>query len=82
MIDGLEISYRLRRLGITHAQIARDVGVSGAVVNNVVHGRITAYAVASHIANLLGQRVEELWPAQYVFKPRGPSSNRRASQSD
>jgi hypothetical protein len=56
--------------------------VSGAVVNNVVHGRITAYAVASHIANLLGQRVEELWPAQYVFKPRGPSSNRRASQSD
>lgn len=69
-MDAVEINYRLRRLGKTQAQIAREVGVSGGVVSNVIHGRITAYAVASHIAAQLGLAVEELWPDRYVFKPR------------
>ncbi len=75
-MDPIEIAYRLRRLGKTQAQIARDLGVSGAVVNNVIHGRITAYPVARCIAGLLGCGVEELWPSRYVFKPRGPSAQR------
>jgi lambda repressor-like predicted transcriptional regulator len=69
-MDAVEINYRLRRLGKTQAQIAREVGVSGGVVSNVIHGRITAYAVAQHIAGLLGLRIEELWPERYIFKPR------------
>ena len=69
-MDAVEINYRLRRLGKTQAQIAREVGVSGGVVSNVIHGRITAYAVAQHIAGLLGFRIEELWPERYIFKPR------------
>ena len=69
-MDAVEINYRLRRLGKTQAQLAREVGVSGGVVSNVIHGRITAYAVAQHIAGLLGLRIEELWPERYIFKPR------------
>lgn len=76
IMDAIEIIYRLHRLGKRQAQIARDLGISGGVVNNVIHDRITAHRVASHIAGLLGYRVEELWPARYVFKPRGPAANR------
>ncbi len=75
-MDAVEINYRLRRLGKTQAQIAREVGVSGGVVSNVIHGRITAYAVAQHIAGLLGLRIEELWPERYIFKPRQRQSHR------
>ncbi len=75
-MDAVEINYRLRRLGKTQAQIAREVGVSGGVVSNVIHGRITAYAVAQHIAGLLGLRIEELWPERYIFKPRQRQSHK------
>lgn len=69
-MDHVEISYRLRRLGQTQADIARNLGVSPGVVSNVIHGRITSFTVASHIAALIGQEVTELWPAKYVFRPR------------
>lgn len=75
-MDAVEINYRLRRVGKTQAQIAREVGVSGGVVSNVIHGRITAYAVAQHIAGLLGLQIEELWPERYIFKPRQRQSHR------
>ena len=75
-MDAVEINYRLRRMGKTQAQIAREVGVSGGVVSNVIHGRITAYAVAQHIAGLLGLRIEEIWPERYIFKPRQRQSHR------
>lgn len=75
-MDAVEINYRLRRVGKTQAQIAREVGVSGGVVSNVIHGRITAYAVAQHIAGLLGLRIEELWPERYIFKPRQRQNHR------
>ena len=75
-MDAVEINYRLRRLGKTQAQIAREVGVSGGVVSNVIHGRITAYAVAQHIASLLGLRIEDIWPERYIFKPRQRQSHR------
>lgn len=76
-MDAVEINYRLRRLGKTQAQIAREVGVSGGVVSNVIHDRITAYAVARHIAGLLGLRIEDIWPERYVFKPRQRRGNDR-----
>lgn len=75
-MDAVEINYRLRRLGKTQAQIAREVGVSGGVVSNVIHGRITAYAVAQHIADLLGLRIEDIWPERYIFKPRQRQSHK------
>ena len=75
-MDAIEINYRLRRLGKTQTDIARELGVQGGVVSNVIHGRITAHGVALHIAELLGQTVQDLWPDRYVFKPRTPTSKR------
>lgn len=75
-MDSIEIIYLLRRLGKSQAQLARELGVSSAVVNNVIHDRISAHAVATHIALLLGYEVGEVWPRRYVFKPRGVASNR------
>ncbi|MBD9359661.1 helix-turn-helix domain-containing protein [Methylomonas fluvii] len=76
MMDAIEIIYRPQRLGKSQAQIARELGVSGGVVNNVIHDRITAYEIARHIAGLLECKVDEIWPGRYSFKPRGPSSHR------
>lgn len=76
-MDALDISYRLKRLGKTQTQIARDLGVRQGVVSNVIHDRVTAHGVATYIAELLGMRVDELWPARYCFKPRGPATKRR-----
>ena len=75
-MDAIEIIYQLRRLGKSQAQIARELGISGGVVNNVIHDRITAHAVATYIAALLGHEVGEVWPGRYVFKPRGVAMNR------
>ena len=75
-MDALDINYRLKRLGKTQTEIARDLGVRQGVVSNVIHDRATAHGVATYIAELLGMRVDELWPARYCFKPRGPASSR------
>ena len=77
-MDGLEIVYRLKRLGMCQADIARALGVSASVVGNVIHDRITSFGVASHVATLLGSSAAELWPQRYTFKPRGRSPRRRA----
>jgi len=75
-MDAIEIMYRLKRLGVTQAQIGRDLGVRQGVVSNVIHDRATAHSIALHIANLLGCEVTDLWPERYCFKPRKPSQFR------
>lgn len=77
-MDALEISYRLKRLGLTQSGIARQLGVSTSVVGNVIHDRVTAFQIAQHIARLLGQEVGDLWPHRYCFKPRGSATQHRA----
>jgi len=69
-MDYFEINCRLRRVGKTQAQIARDLGISAATVNNVIHGRVSSFSVAHHIAKLIGCEINALWPDQYIFKPR------------
>ncbi|MGB8517263.1 MAG: helix-turn-helix domain-containing protein [Gallionella sp.] len=63
-------------VGKSQAQLARELGVSGGVINNVIHDRITSFAVATYIANLLNSKVDELWPDRYVFKPRGRAAHK------
>lgn len=77
-MDAIDISYQLRRIGKSQAQIARDLGVSQSVVGNVINNRITSHGVATYIAGLLESKVEDLWPGRYAFKPRGPARNRRS----
>ena len=76
-MDAIEIIYRLQKLGKSQADLARELKVSGGVINNVIHDRISAHAVATVIAELLESKAEDLWPQRYQFKPRGPSRNRR-----
>lgn len=80
-MDALDISYRLKRLGKTQSEIARDLGVRQGVVSNVIHDRATAHGVASYIAGLLGMPVEELWPDRYCFKPRAPTRRTRPAEN-
>lgn len=80
-MDGIEITYHLRRAGKTQTQIARELGVASGVVNNVIHNRVTAYGVAAHIAQLLGYEVQALWPDRYTFKPRATGSSRRLAEA-
>jgi Ner family transcriptional regulator len=75
-MDAIEIMYRLKRLGVSQAQIGRDLGVGQGVVSNVIHDRATAHSIALHIAKLLGCEVTDLWPERYSFKPRKPSQVR------
>jgi Ner family transcriptional regulator len=69
-LDPLEINYSLKRMGISQSAIARELGVSTGIVSNVVHGRTTSHFVASHIAHLLGLEISQIWPSQYIYKPR------------
>lgn len=80
-VDGLEIAYRLKRLGVSQAELARELGVSASVVGNVIHGRISAFEIASHVAALLGTSAAELWPQRYTFRPRGRSPRRGAEHA-
>lgn len=75
IMDAANIIYLLRRLGKSQAQLARELSVSNGVISNVIHNRITSFAVASHIAAILDSEVGELWPNRYVFKPRGRMSH-------
>lgn len=77
-MDALEITYRLKRLGLTQSGIARELGVSTSVVGNVIHNRVTAFEVARHIGDLLGEDLSTLWPNRYCFKPRGSNAQRKA----
>lgn len=77
-MDAIEINYRLRRLGKTQTQVAQELGIRGGVVSNVINDRVSAYAVAQYIAELLQLRVEDIWPDRYVFKPRASTSKRLA----
>lgn len=79
-MDAIHIIYKLRCLGKSQTALARELNVSAGVINNVIHDRITSFAVATRIAELLGSRVEVLWPNRYVFKPRGPASNRQKAK--
>ena len=68
--NSVEINYRLRLKGMTQASIAKELRVSAGMVNNVIHNRVTCHRVAMHIATLLNEPLENLWPGRYEFKPR------------
>ena len=80
-MDGIEINYRLRRLGMTQAGIANELGISSSVVSNTIHSRVTCHRAAARIAELLGEPIQALWPDRYVFKARNPKSPARERSS-
>jgi Ner family transcriptional regulator len=80
-MEPIDIIYQLKIKGKSQSQLARDLGISSAVVNNVIHGKVTSHAVAQHIAAFIGREINEIWPDQYVYKPR-KSSRKRISANN
>ena len=78
MLRGVEIACQLRLQGWTQAALAKELGVSDGIVNNVIHNRATCHRVAVRVAELLGRSLQELWPGRYEFKPRAkrPEQNK------
>ena len=69
-MDPIDIIHELKKRGKSQTQLARDLDISNSVVNNVIHGKVTSHTVAQHIATFLGKQLNEIWPNQYVYKPR------------
>jgi len=69
-MDVIELIYRIRRAGHTQVSLARKLGVSRAVVNDVVHNRSSSQRVASYIAELVGTDIHRLWPDRYKGPPQ------------
>ena len=59
-MDSVDIQYRLRRLGYTQTQIAKDLNLSHGQVGNVIHGRATSKRVVAYIAKLIDCNPEDI----------------------
>lgn len=69
-MKGYELTFELRKRGYTQAKLAKVIGVTHATVNNVIHNRATSHRVASKVAELIGRRIQDLWPGRYEYRPR------------
>jgi Ner family transcriptional regulator len=69
-VEPIDIIHELKKRGKSQTQLTRDLDISNSVVNNVIHGKVTSHTVAQHIATFLGKQLNEIWPGQYVYKPR------------
>lgn len=61
-MNGMDRKILMLRKGITQAEIARRLGVSGATVSLVVSGRMRSRRVEQAISEALGLPRELLWP--------------------
>lgn len=69
-MEPIDIIHELKKRGKSQTQLARDLDISNSVVNNVIHGKVTSHTVAQYIATFLGKQLNDIWPEQYVYKPR------------
>lgn len=60
------VKYLLRLQGLTLADIAKDLNVTGATVSIVVKGERRSRRIAEHVASVLDSSVDELWPGTYA----------------
>lgn len=67
-MDVVEIQYRLRRLGKTQAQIAKELQLTQGQIGNVIHGRATSKRVIAYIANIIGCQPEDILQAKNLTK--------------
>jgi len=58
-MDAIELIYRMRRAGHTQVSLARELGITRSVVNDVIHGRKSAFRVATCIADVVGAELAE-----------------------
>ncbi len=64
-MDVIDVIYRLKRAGYSQVRLARELGVTRGVVNDVIHGRGPSLRVAARIAAVIGEDIESIWPGRY-----------------
>lgn len=77
-MDAIELIYCLRRAGYTQAGLARELEITRASVNDVVHGRHSSRRLATHIAGLVGSDIDVLWPD--LYRKGSSEQSRRVTQ--
>ncbi len=60
------IKYALRLQGLTLADVAKDLNISGATVSIVIKGERRSRRVAEYVATVLDSTVDELFPGIYT----------------
>ncbi|MCP3923031.1 MAG: helix-turn-helix transcriptional regulator [Desulfobacterales bacterium] len=66
-----ELKNALAIAGFTQAAIARELGCSPIMINNVIHGLSSSLRIQKYIAILLGSKFEDLWD-----EPKSPGRPR------
>jgi transcriptional regulator with XRE-family HTH domain len=59
-MDIIEIQYRLRRVGKTQAQIAKELKLTQGQIGNVIHGRATSERVRNYIATIINCHPDDM----------------------
>lgn len=72
----IDVKRLIYEKGVCLSDIAREVGVSPALVGRVVRGETCSRRVAECIASFLGLPLEALWPDHY------PANARRRSKDE
>ena len=63
-MNNLNLKIKLLKAGITQADIAREIGVTRAFVNQIINGQRQTRRVRMAVAKAVGKRVEDLWPSR------------------
>lgn len=59
------IKYQLELLGLRLADVAAQIGVGASAVSSVSLGKSRSRKIEEHLAALLSQKAEELFPERY-----------------
>ncbi|SPD73784.1 conserved hypothetical protein [uncultured Desulfobacterium sp.] len=67
-MDPLDIKHAIERAGSSQSEIARERGVTPAMVNRVIWNGDVSDHIRRAIARRIGRPVEDIWPAYYLRK--------------
>ena len=67
-LDPKEIRKALIDVDISQADLARELGVSYAMISRVIDGYAKSDRVRRHIARRIGIDVKRIWPSTYLRK--------------
>lgn len=60
-----QIKYLLELRGLTLADVSKQIGVGASAVSSVSLGKSRSEKIEKHLATVLDQRVEDLFPERY-----------------
>ncbi len=78
-MDPIDIWYKMKRAGISQADLARAFEVSSSMISQVINGK-PADRIRRGIADAIKIDVKAIWPSTYIIQggPRGPGRPKSA----